>query len=723
MNFWACSNPCKKSITVLRVFAGLLLTTGLATAGNLPTKISAPHRHMATPTAAAPTLPPSIVTSTYLDGGGYQFGWDTAWSCATDAAGNVYVAGDTQEPGFPTTDNALQKTFGAGGQDGFLAKFDRNGNLLWSTFLGGSAWDGVYAVAVDANGNAVVTGVTQSADFPVTGNAIQSTLPSGSAAFVTVISADGTNVLYSTYVGGTQSDGVPLPTNPFHVLPPSDVEVVGVGVAVGTDGTLYLVGGTNAIDMTVTSGAAQPIIGGESDGFIAHINTNASGLAGLLYLTYLGGATSDFCAAVAVDGSGNAFVTGEAQSPDFPTTLGAYQRVHTPGTAAFVTKLSPDGKSLIYSTLVSGSQGSSAGSGTNYAAPSAIAIDANGHAYIDGETNDTDFPTTAGVIQPTAGGQNDGFVTEVAADGSSLVFSTYLGGSDYDGLFAIKLDESGNIFVAGYTASRDLPQVNAFQTSFGGYNDWLIAELSPGGTTLLLSSYLGGSDQEYAHALDLRDNRLYLAGTTVSTDFPVTNCAANPTYNGAAGDVSFAIIHLPTPPVEPIGAASRKNHGSAGTFDIDLPLTGNPGIECRSGGATGDYTLVLRFASPLTSVGCAAMTTGAGSVSSANIDSNDPHNCIVNLTGVTNAQVVTVGLDNISDATGNFSASASVQMGVLLGDVNGTGRVDAADVSSVRQETLKAIDTTNFRNDINISGRVDAADVSIVRQQTLTALP
>ena len=183
----------------------------------------------------------------------------------------------------------------------------------------------------------------------------------GDAAFVTVISADGTKVLYSTYLGGTQSDGgVPLPTNPFHALPNANVETIGVNVAVGADGTLYVVGETNTIDMPVTSGAAQPIIGGETDGFIARIKADTAGHAGLMYLTYLGGLTNDFCSAVAIDNAGNAFVTGETQSLNFPVMLGAFQLVHAPGTAGFVTKLNPDGTKFIYSTLLSGSKGSSA---------------------------------------------------------------------------------------------------------------------------------------------------------------------------------------------------------------------------------------------------------------------------------------------------------------------------------------------------------------------------
>src|SRR5207237_866367 len=137
-----------------------------------------------------PSATPTILSSTYLGGPGFEI----TWQCVTDAAGNVYIAGDTQEAQFPVTANALQKKYGDGGQDGFVAKYDKNGNLLWSTFLGGSGWDGVFGLTVDANGNAVVTGVTDSADFPITANAVQRTV-TGDAAFVTVISADGTKAV------------------------------------------------------------------------------------------------------------------------------------------------------------------------------------------------------------------------------------------------------------------------------------------------------------------------------------------------------------------------------------------------------------------------------------------------------------------------------------------------------------------------------------------------
>jgi hypothetical protein len=177
------------------------------------------------------------------------------------------------------------------------------------------------------------------------------------------------------------------------------------------------------------------------------------------------------------------------------------------------------------------------------------------------------------------------------------------------------------------------------------------------------------------------------------------------------------------PPVQLVSVASRKVHGSAGAFDIGLSQTGPFSIECRSGGTNGEYMLVFTFTNPLIGVGGASVTSGTGTVSSSAINSADSHQYIVNLTGVANAQVITVSLSNVNDSAGNSSNVLSASMGVLLGDVNASGRVDAADVSLVRQRTLQAITTSNFREDVDVSGRIDAADVSTARQQTLTSLP
>ena len=186
-------------------------------------------------------------------------------------------------------------------------------------------------------------------------------------------------------------------------------------------------------------------------------------------------------------------------------------------------------------------------------------------------------------------------------------------------------------------------------------------------------------------------------------------------------EAAASVLKNTTPGVPLMRIVSRKTHGSAGTFDIDL--TNGHGIECRGGGTNGDYTLVFTFTNPIANVAGASVAAGTGSVSSSNIDTNDAHNYIVNLTGVTNAQVITLSLSNITDSVGNFSSALSASMGVLIGDVNASGRVDAADVSLVRQQTLQPVTSSNFREDVNASGRIDAADVSIARQQTLTALP
>jgi hypothetical protein len=209
-----------------------------------------------------------------------------------------------------------------------------------------------------------------------------------------------------------------------------------------------------------------------------------------------------------------------------------------------------------------------------------------------------------------------------------------------------------------------------------------------------------------------------LSGVTCAS---ASECWGVGYYIDASGNQQTLIEGFSVPGVQLVSVVSELTHGSAGTFDVDL--TSGNGIECRSGGLNSNYTLVFTFASPLTNVSSATVTTGEGFVVSSNIDPANAHNYIVNLTGVSNAQVIGVRVDSVTDSAGNYSPAVMTQMGVLLGDVNASRRVDAADVSSVRQQTLQPVTSLNFRNDINASGRIDAADVSVARQQTLTALP
>ena len=168
---------------------------------------------------------------------------------------------------------------------------------------------------------------------------------------------------------------------------------------------------------------------------------------------------------------------------------------------------------------------------------------------------------------------------------------------------------------------------------------------------------------------------------------------------------------------------SRKVHGNVGQFDVNLPLAGPHGIECRSGGANGDYTLVFTFANTLTSVDGASVTSGTGSVSSNHIDSNDSHNYVVALTGVTNAQTINVSLTNVTDSAGNFSSAVSASMGVLIGDVNATGVVTSGDTNLCKAQALQPVTSANFRCDVNASGSITTGDVNIIKQNALTRLP
>lgn len=214
---------------------------------------------------------------------------------------------------------------------------------------------------------------------------------------------------------------------------------------------------------------------------------------------------------------------------------------------------------------------------------------------------------------------------------------------------------------------------------------------------------------------------------TVGSDTPPDTYDGSFSIYGGADSSTFdvqgigsfqAIIASPL-----TGVVSRMIHGSAGTFDLNLPLTGNPGIECRRGGPNGNYTIVFSFMNTLTSASGASLVDGTGSVTTSSIDSDDAHNYIVNLTGVTDAQVITVNLGNVTDSAGNVSSSASIQMGVLVGDTNADGFTDAMDVSQTKSQSGNAVTQSNFREDLNVDGFIDAVDVSLVKSKSGTALP
>ena len=510
-------------------------------------------------TAKPLVIDPVLSYSTFL-GGGLD---DTAQDIAVDNLGNAYVTGHTNSANFPTTAGALQSTIG-GSADAFVVKLDSSGStLVYSTYLGGGGSDAAFALGVDVLGNAYVAGGTGSADFPTTANAVFRTPVGDSDAFVTKLDASGSALVYSTYLGGT------------------DVDSTG-GIAVDAVGNAYVTGTTGSADFPTTAGAFQtgPSIGlsphdpSRFDAFLTKLDATGSTLR---YSTYLGGTSEDVGTDVAVDAVGNAYVTGITQSEDFPTTPAAFQGSGGGfSDSAFVTKFNSTGSTLAYSTYLEGSHHDFA---------TGIAVDGLGNAYVTGGTQSADFPTTPGAFQTTLGGDADSFIAKVDPTGSALAYSTYLGGSGQDWGDDITADTIGNAYLVGSTRSTDLPITpGVFQAEFrGGLFDTFVAKLGPAGSALIYSTYLGGSGTDFGGgiAIDAAANA-YVAGFTGSSDFPVTAAAFQTAFGGDRDGFVAKIADAVSTVGKVTGGGSIELRNGRGTFAVtahrktaDGEITGN----------------------------------------------------------------------------------------------------------------------------------------------------
>jgi hypothetical protein len=401
-------------------------------------------------------IDPVLVYSTYFTAG---------QAIAVDLAGNAYVCGGET-----------------------VAKIKADGSaLVYSTVIGGASCNGI---AVDASGSAYVTGYTSSTNLP-TVSPLQAIHGGGySDAFVAKLNAAGSALVYATYLGGSGYDS-------------------GSSIAVDSFGNAYVTGYTNSTNFP-TANALQPAYGGGIyDAFVAKLNAAGSAL---VYSTYLGGSVEDRGQGIAVDSSGNAYVTGCTNSTNFPTAS-PLQANSGGGRDAFVAKLNAVGSALVYSTYLGGS-GDDRGNG--------IAADSSGNAYVTGGITSANFPT-AGPLQATNGGGVgwDAFVSKLNAAGSALVYSTYLGGDGEDSGDGIAVDSSGNAHVTGYTYSSNFPTASPLQATLSGVSDAFVAKLNAAGSALVYSTYLGGSgyDNGYGIAVDSSGN-VYVMGSTSSTDFP-----------------------------------------------------------------------------------------------------------------------------------------------------------------------------------------------------------
>jgi hypothetical protein len=419
------------------------------------------------------------------------------------------------------------------GVDVYVAKLSPAGKLLYITYLGGSGDDRAYGIAVDSSGAAVVAGWTYSTNFPVV-NGAQPRLGGGRDGFVAKLNAAGNALVFSTYLGGSGADS-------------------GNAVALDPQGNIYVAGETDSTNFPVLNGF-QIQIGGRQDAFLAKFSSAGT----KLYGTYLGGIGDDRATAIAVDAAGNAYVTGSTFSSNLPVAH-AFQPTLGGGQDAFAAKIGPTGNALIYSTYLGGSGGT-------ISAPeigNGIAVDSAGCAYIAGTTSSSNFPTS-NPLKSSLSGSQDAFVLKLSASGSALVYSTYLGGSSIDMAMAIAVDSTGRAYLAGYTASTDFPAVSAVQSTYAGGYDAFLARLNSAGNALEMATYFGGtgSDCAYGIALDVSGG-IYLAGQTLSPDFPTASAIQmfEPAVASAwAAEILSVspgpVIVVPSPPVSGTGTTA-----------------------------------------------------------------------------------------------------------------------------------------------------------------------
>lgn len=391
-----------------------------------------------------------LVYATFIGGG-------RGFAIAVDEAGSAYVTGDTASLDFPVTPDAFDTTYNGSG-DAFALKLNPGGTeLAYATYLGGGDSELGFGLAVDNGGNAFVTGFTASADFPVTPGALDTDYNGGGAfgrdAFVVKLNSAGSNLDYATYLGGSNTDE-------------------GSAIAVDESGSAYLTGATESADFPTTPGAFDTSF---NRIFVAKLNPTGSELS---YATFLGGNGNDAGRGIAVDPDGNAYVTGDTTSTNFPTTPGAFQtEAHSSDDIThlgdvFVVKFNAAGSGLVYATYLGGSDHDNG---------FAIAVDESNHAYVTGATYSTDFPVTPDSFQTSRSGYPDAFVAKLNPAGSALAYGTYLGGQYGEAGYDLAADAGGNVYVTGYTGSPDFPVTElAFDTERSGGQDAFIAKLFTG---------------------------------------------------------------------------------------------------------------------------------------------------------------------------------------------------------------------------------------------------
>jgi len=470
------------------------------------------------------TVDPDYVFSTYLGGGLF----DSVTGATTDASGNIYLAGWTESTDFPVL-SGYQSA--AGGRiDGFIVKLSPTGQLLNATFLGGSGEDRIQAIALDSAGNIVVTGFTASTNFPLQ-LPVMGALSGGRDAFITKLNAAGTQLVFSSYFGGTSHD-------------------MAWALAVDVNGFVVFGGETSSTSLPLSAPLSGCLGGG--DAFLVRLSPSGA----LQNSTCLGGTGADRVRGLAFGPDSVLHVTGSTASADFPVVAPTWAS-RNGAMDCFYMRIANSMTSILFSTYLGGSGGSLLAEESGFG----VGVDPQNRAWIAGVTPSSNFPNTAIGYQPNyGGGQSDGFVS--VFNGNTNLWSTYLGGSGIDGLTAVTA-AANLVAVAGYSTSQDVPVRAPVQSTRSGEYDAVWAVFPPGNSTPLHVSYLGGSASDSALAVASGGSAIVAAGSTLSANLPNVSSvqAANA---GAFGGFATRIRLGPVP----VSVTPQTGSGATPSFAL-----------------------------------------------------------------------------------------------------------------------------------------------------------
>lgn len=565
-------------------------------------------------------IDPTLVFSTYLGGGGD----DQGSSITLDTNGNVYVTGTTNSTNFPTQGPAFPGNKGL--SDIFVTKFDgATGNILYSTYIGGSGIDRADGIATDSNGNAYVVGRVDSTstDFPSTAGSFAPAYRGGDFdGVVFKLNPQGNGLVYSGFLGGEENDSVE-------------------GIAIDASNVAYVTGGTKSNSFPTSVGTYQGSRAGDTDAFLTKINASGSAL---LYSTFIGGAGTDRGSGVVIDGSGIAYVAGFGASPDFPTE-DPFQAGFGGSFDAFIAKFDTNASginSLVFCSNLGGTGDDKA---------FGIAIDSSAaNVYLVGQTSSNNFPVLS-PAQPASGGSFDAFIAKISSTGTK-VYATYYGGSGDDRGTGIAVNGTG-VYVTGFTASTNLPVVAPLQLNNAGGFDAFVAKLNQAGNSFLYSTYLGGAANENFNAAVTATNPItvdlanaYVTGYTASANFP-TAVPLQPAKSGGQ-DTFVAKIADVTPAADfalSLTPASRTvNPGSGTTYTVNAT---------PAGGFTGNISLSI--------TGLSNDTTTSFNPSSIAITDASAKSSTLTITTTGSTPPGTYSL-NVTATSGNLQHSASGQL-------------------------------------------------------------